>query len=170
MALGLNSFVTNVELKLNMFGVLFFVPIIYGSLTLSWPGGIFAWLLSLVWLLPNVSHWGTRWMVGNVALLLLPALLAAILAGERRWRESERRHYAENEQLGRAYVARLLQTQESERRRIAQEIHDQTLQTLLAIANKLGLTRLLGLGTAAEERHHVGEAGSSWTAWTTSAD
>jgi signal transduction histidine kinase len=134
---GLNSFVTNVELKLNIFGLLFFVPIIYGSLTLSWPGGIFAWLLSLVWLLPTLSHWSPRWMVSNLVLLLLPALLAAILAGERRSRESERRHYAENEQLGRAYVARLLQTQESERRRIAQEIHDQTLQTLLAIANKL---------------------------------
>ncbi len=155
---GLNSFVTNVELKLNMFGVLFFVPIIYGSLTLSWPGGIFAWLLSLLWLLPNVSHWGARWMVGNLALLLLPALLAAILAGERRWRESERRHYAENEQLGRAYVARLLQTQESERRRIAQEIHDQTLQTLLAIANKLDSLASSAVGTATEERHHLGEA------------
>jgi len=134
---GLNSFVTHVELKLNVFGVLFFVPIIYGSLTFSWPGGVFAWLLSLIWLLPTVSHWGTSSMVSNLALLLLPALLAAIMAGERRWRESERRHYAENEQLGRAYVARLLHAQESERRRIAQEIHDQTLQTLMAIANRL---------------------------------
>jgi signal transduction histidine kinase len=143
---ALNSFVTDIELKLNMFGVLFFVPIIYGSLTLSWPGGIFAWLLSLIWLLPAVSHWGGRWMVSNLVLLLLPALLATLMAGERRWRESERRHYAENEQLGRAYVARLLHAQESERRRIAQEIHDQTLQTLLAIANKLD-----SLATSASE-------------------
>ncbi len=153
---GLSSFVTNVELKLNIFGVLFFVPIIYGSLTLSWPGGIFAWLLSLIWLLPTLSPWGTRWMVSNLVLLLLPALLAAIMAGERRWRESERRHYAEREQLGRVYVARLLQAQESERRRIAQEIHDQTLQTLLAIANKLD-----SLASSAAEA--LQKRGIAWT-------
>lgn len=133
----LNDTVVDFELKLNVFGVLFFIPIIYGSLTMSWPGGVFAWALSLIWLLPVVHNWGTRWMVSNLVLLLLPALVVAVVAGERRWRENERRHYAEGERQRRAYVARLIDTQESERRRIAQEIHDQTLQTLLAIANKL---------------------------------
>lgn len=143
---GLNSPLVDVELKLNIFGILFFIPIIYGSLTLSWPGGVFAWLLSLTWLLPVAVQWGVRWTFINLVLLLLPALVAAAVAGERRWRESERRHYAEREQLGRAYIARLISTQESERRRIAQEIHDQTLQTLLAIANKL-----TSLGASASE-------------------
>ena len=60
----------------------------------------------------------------------------AVISGERRWRESERRNYAEREQERETYIARLVETQEAERTRIAQELHDETLQTLMVIANK----------------------------------
>ena len=73
----------------------------------------------------------------NLLLLLLPALLMALAAAERRWRANEKRYYAEREHQRQAYVAKLVDTQEAERRRIAQEIHDETLQTLLIVANKL---------------------------------
>lgn len=132
----LNPIVIEVELGLQMFGVLFFIPIIYGSLTLSWPGGIFAWLLSLIWLAPTCASWGSRRPVLSLMLLLLPALLVAIVTGERRWRGIEKRHFAEREREARAYIAKLVEAQEGERRRIAQEIHDETLQTLMVIANK----------------------------------
>lgn len=126
----------NVELRLHVLGVLFFIPIIYGSLALSWPGGVFAWLLALFFLVPTIRSWPGMWDL-SLVLLLLPALLVAIVTAERRWREGERRNYIERENERRAYVAQLVDTQEAERRRIAQEIHDETLQTLLVIANKL---------------------------------
>ena len=50
----------DVELKYHLFGVLFLIPIIYGSLTLSWPGGIFAWCLALIWVLPTLLSWCER--------------------------------------------------------------------------------------------------------------
>lgn len=132
----LDPVVTSVELKYHLIGVFFLVPIIYGSLALSWQGGIFAWALSLIWLLPTLMLWSTETLLINLTLLLMPALVMAIITSERRWRESERRYFAERERERQAYVARLVETQEGERRRIAQEIHDGALQTLMVVANK----------------------------------
>ncbi len=133
---NMDFIVVDVELRFHVLGVLFFVPIIYGSLTLGWPGGLFAWLLSLIWLLPMHMAWGGRWEFNNLMLLLLPVLVVAVAQGERRWREGEKRNFAERQREGQAFVAKLVETQEAERRRIALEIHDETLQTLMVIASK----------------------------------
>jgi two-component system, NarL family, sensor histidine kinase DegS len=133
---ALEPLVINVEVNYHIFGVLFLIPIIYGSLTLSWQGGIFAWLLALAWVLPTLLSWGNSVHWISLALLLLPALLVAAVTGERRWREREKRFFAEREKERRAYIAKLVEAQEAERRRIAQELHDETLQTLMVIANK----------------------------------
>ena len=126
-----------VEIPAGVFGILFLIPIIYGSVTLSWPGGLLAWLLSLAWVLPELSNWSSKRMPTNLLILFLPVLLAAIVSGQRRSREIEKRSYREREKEREAYVAKLVESQEAERRRIALEIHDETLQTLLAIANRL---------------------------------
>ncbi len=133
---ALEAIVIEVEVKYHVFGVLFLIPILYGSLALSWPGGIFAWCLALVWVLPGVLSWRNAPLMINLALLLLPVLLVAIVTGERRWRENEKKYFIEREQARQAYIARLVETQEAERMRIAQELHDETLQTLMVIANK----------------------------------
>ncbi len=141
---ALESIVIGVEVRYHIFGVLFLVPIVYGSLTLSWPGGIFAWCLALIWVLPTVLSWWNAPVLINLALLLLPVLLVAIVTGERRWRESEKRYFVEREQARQAYIAKLVETQEIERRRIAQELHDETLQNLMVIANKSEALALAG--------------------------
>jgi two-component system sensor histidine kinase DegS len=133
---ALEAIVIEVEVKYHVFGVLFLIPILYGSLTLSWPGGIFAWCLALIWVLPAVLSWRNAPLMINLALLLLPVLLVAIVTGERRWRENEKKYFIEREQARQAYIAKLVETQEAERRRIAQELHDETLQNLMVIANK----------------------------------
>jgi two-component system sensor histidine kinase DegS len=140
----LEPLVTAVEIQYHFFGVLFLVPIIYGSLTLSWPGGILAWFLALIWVLPTLLSWSNSVHWISLALLLLPVLLVAMVTGERRWRESEKRYFVEREQERQAYIAKLVETQEAERRRIAQELHDETLQTLMVIANKSDSLALSG--------------------------
>ena len=141
---ALEALVIDVEVKYHLFGALFLIPIVYGSLTLSWPGGIFAWCLALIWVLPALLSWWNAPVLINLALLLLPVLLVAIVTGERRWRESEKKYFIEREQARQAYIAKLVETQETERRRIAQEIHDETLQTLMVIANKSDSLALSG--------------------------
>jgi signal transduction histidine kinase len=146
---GLGYLIVEFELRLRIFGVLFFIPIIYGALVLSWPGGIFAWLLSLIWLVPMLMRWSGQWFA-NLVLLLIPALLAAIATAERRWRWREKLYFAERERERQAYVSKLVDTQEAERRRIAQEIHDETVQTLLVVANKLD-----SLASSCEDKEHA---------------
>jgi len=133
---NLNEIVVTAELRTRVFGILFFVPIVYGSLALSWPGGLLAWLMSLVWVFPTLLSWSGQRMVINLLLLLLPVLLVAVVNGERRWRELEKRNFAERERERQVYIAKLVEAQEMERQRIAQELHDDTLQTLMAITNK----------------------------------
>jgi two-component system sensor histidine kinase DegS len=140
----LESLVLGFELKYDLFGALFLVPIIYGSLTLSWPGGLLAWGLSLIWVVPTTRAWPSSEQGFNLVMLLLPVLVVAIVQGERRWRESQRRNYAEREQARRAYIAKLVEAQEAERGRIAQELHDETLQDLMVIANKCDALALSG--------------------------
>lgn len=134
---NLDYVLVHIELPRGVFGVLFLIPIIYGSIALSWQGGALAWMLSLIWVMPELSSWSVRREPTNLLILFLPVLLAAIVSGERRWREGEKRNYAERERERQTYIAKLVDSQEAERRRIAQEIHDETLQTLLVISNKL---------------------------------
>ena len=145
---ALEPLVLHVELKYHFFGIMFLVPVVYGSLALSWQGGVFAWFLSLIWSVPTLLSWSNSVHWISLALLILPVLLVAIFTGERRWRESERRHFAESEQERKAYIAKLVETEEAERRRIAQELHDETLQTLMVIANKAEALALAGTDEA----------------------
>jgi len=152
---ALNALVIEVEIRHQLIGSLFLVPIIYGSVTLSWPGGIFAWLLALIWVLPTLIRWDLTTHFVNIILLVLPALVVAVVTLERRLREREERYFHERERERQVYVAKLVETQENERRRIAQEIHDEALQSLMVIANKADVL-------ASESGDHKAAEANAW--------
>ena len=125
------------ELRWHIVGILFLVPIIYAAVVFSWQGALVTFLLSLVGVLPIVLDiWSTSSLINNIILLLLPFLVVLIVTFELEWRRKERKNFTEREAERNVYISKILESQESERLRIAHELHDDTIQTLLVIANR----------------------------------
>jgi signal transduction histidine kinase len=123
------------ELKTNFTGSLFFLPIIYAAIAFNWQVTLFVSLLSLVYSLLAVGLWGDlNSILTNMTLLLLPAAIITIFNIEAELRRKNKRVFIEREEEHRLYTLKVLETQENERRRLAQELHDDTIQTLLVIA------------------------------------
>ncbi len=126
------------EYVYDIIGSLFLIPIVYASIIYWWRGALVTWSLSITVMLPLLISFSpdSASLVRNVAFLSFPALLVAIITLELKWREKERKTLAEREAERQAYMSQILHAQEDERRRIAQELHDDTTQTLLAVANR----------------------------------
>ena len=125
-----------VETMNHIVGILFFAPIIYAAVFFSWRGALVASLLSLGGVLTViVDMWSINAFTTNVVLLLLPLFVVSIATFELEWHRKERKIFAEREEERRAYISKVLEAQEEERQRIARDLHDDTIQTLLAIAN-----------------------------------
>jgi len=126
-----------VEMTYHAVGILFLVPIIYMAIVFSWQGALITFLLALIGVLPiMLDIWSTSSLITNLVLLLLPVLIVSIVTFELARRRRERKHFAEREEERQLYISNILESQENERLRIAQEIHDDTIQTLLVIANR----------------------------------
>jgi two-component system sensor histidine kinase DegS len=121
----------------HIVGLLFLIPIIYAAICFSWQGALAACLLSLAGIMPIIANmWPTDYLITNIALLLLPFLLVSLATFELESRRKERKIFAEREAERQVYISKILESQENERLRIAQELHDDTIQTLLVIANR----------------------------------
>jgi two-component system sensor histidine kinase DegS len=126
-----------VEFVNHAVGILFLIPIIYAAVVFSWPGALAACLVSLGVVLPIIDGmWSANYLVTNIGLLLLPFLVISLATFELEWRRKERKIFAEREAEREVYISKILESQENERLRIAQELHDDTIQTLLVIANR----------------------------------
>jgi signal transduction histidine kinase len=134
------SFLRNLvvfEFSCRFVGSLFLIPIIYATLAFHWRGTLIATLLSLIGFFPVVAglwHNLDSWLT-NISLFLLPICLVLVIAFEIELRRRNREYYAELERERRIYLLKILEAQEKERQRLAQELHDESIQTLLATAS-----------------------------------
>ena len=122
------------ELQYRIVGILFIIPFAYAVVFFRWRGALAAWVIYMIVILVRLSqvNFTLNAYLLNMIFWLLPLALVAFVTFEIKWRknmiqrEAERRHYS----------SQILNAQEMERRRISRELHDDTIQKLLAVCNR----------------------------------
>jgi hypothetical protein len=108
------------EIRYHLIGSLFFLPIIYATITyfLS-KGGLLITLIPLVGLWPVLNLWKVDFsaFLTNIVILMLPILIVVAIKIELELRRKDRKIFIEKEKDRQMYLTKILETQENERRR-----------------------------------------------------
>jgi two-component system, NarL family, sensor histidine kinase DegS len=121
----------------NLNGSLFIIPLLYAIFRFWWRGTLIIWVLITAIILPRITYFypenfGRTFF--NIFYLSIPLLVVGYIVLELTWREKERNQLEEREQERQNYLGQIFKAQEEERRRLAHEIHDDSIQRLTAIA------------------------------------
>jgi len=134
----LQSMVTAREIYVFVLSFLFLIPLVYASAIFRLRGALIVWLLYLVAILPReLSEWPNFESSLRVGLFALVALLLGMFVAlefKAGLKEKEVPRRSSTRQA--ASLARILKLQDFERRRLSRELHDNTIQSLLVIANR----------------------------------
>ncbi len=158
------------EFRYDMFGLPFYVPMIYAALIFGLRGSLISWFSTILIILPVLIEFSTddaSWIT-NIIFMTVPLIAVAAITLQLRWIESERRQSRAREENKKMYLAQILKAHEEERHRIAQELHDDTLHSLLFIANQAQLLTKNRAGT--DEQTETSAIAIKETAFTLSED
>jgi two-component system, NarL family, sensor histidine kinase DegS len=127
------------EFLYNFQGSLYIIPIVYAS-TIFWLRGTFiTWLISVVLTIPIAIYYRPTFVsvAANIFYLCIPLLLVVFVSLQINWRNRERQTLIDREKERQIYVAQIFKAHEDERKSIAQELHDDAIQSLLVTANTI---------------------------------
>lgn len=117
---------------------LFLVPIVYAALNFGLSGAFATAMWINVLSIADLALWDSWQDRVNDSVQLLVVIAVAVFVGQRVDHERQARHAAEEaEARTKTYARRLLQAHEEERRRIAHELHDDPLQSLIHLGRRL---------------------------------
>lgn len=133
------NLLADMEFRYHTIGILFLIPIFYSAVVFGWRGSLITWVFCILPLLPIITRlWpNLPLIIGNMVFLLVPFFIMLIVAVEVEWRRRERKALAVREEQRRFYVSKMLEETENARRRLAQELHDDSIQTLLTVNTRV---------------------------------
>lgn len=150
-----------IELRYNIVGSLYLIPICYAAFTFWWRGALVTWLISLLIILPYMIEFSFAHqdLVSNIGFSFIPVAIMIAVNTELTIRRKERQIMIQREEDRQSYLEEVLKAHENERRLIACELHDDAVQELLVIAKKVeGL-----LESTPDLKDNMGiNAGSEW--------
>jgi len=126
------------EYNNNLIGILFIlIPYSCAAIFFWWRGPMIVWTTSVLVLLPLLPHYygSMLLLVRNIGFILVPLAIVITLAMELDWRKKQKEIAVERERQRQVFTLQIIKAQEDERRSIAQEIHDDTIQQLVALAS-----------------------------------
>ncbi len=124
--------------------MLYVIPVVYAALWYGIEGGLLTSLWSLVLSAPNITLWHKGELEGEIGLLALVFAIGLVLAW-RVEREGTLRREAEavsqelqlSKERLQFYLREITNAQEAERQRVARELHDDTIQSLVLVGRSL---------------------------------
>jgi two-component system, NarL family, sensor histidine kinase DegS len=123
------------EMRVRFIGVLLLIPVIAAAFW-SWRACLITSVVSVVGLLPTIlTTMSVNNVIANVTMLLIPFIVCVIVFLQLQWRERQRSTFEQLQSQQKLFISKTFEIQEEERRHLAAELHDQTIQALLAIAN-----------------------------------
>jgi signal transduction histidine kinase len=123
------------EIQYRIIGSLFLVPLIFSVIYFRWYGTVIIYIISFASIYQLLIWGNIQYLLTNILFLIFPGVIALIVYFEFKLRQNTRQHYLELERERAIYLTKATEENENARQRIAQELHDDTIQTLLAIAS-----------------------------------
>jgi len=127
------------EFLYNFQGSLYIIPMVYASIVFWLRGALIIWILSVVLTLPIAIYYKPYPVnvMANMFFLCIPLILVVYISLQLSWRNKERQTLIDREKERQNYVAQIFKAHEDERKTIAQELHDDAIQSLLVTANTI---------------------------------
>ena len=129
------------EVKYGLNGSLFYIPIICSLIVYRNRFPVISWFVLLLVLIPRIVFftYTPLFLLLNLLFISFPLILYMGFTIELNWRQKERNSLIERDRERQAFILESIKANENERRRIAQELHDDTIQTLVAVATGMQL-------------------------------
>jgi signal transduction histidine kinase len=136
-------------------GLLLLIPVM-GAAFWSWRACLIISMVSIAGVVPSiVTSMSLNNTIANIIILMVPFIVCVIVFIQLQWRERQRSTFEQLQSQRQIFISKTIEIQEEERRHLAGELHDQTIQALLAIANSANEIATGQIEIAAEVRERA---------------